>query len=182
MFETILNIDLEILNYIQSSIGNTAIDKLMVFMTMLGNKGIIWIAISLFLIINKKTRKVGIMAITVFIITGILGEGLIKPLVKRARPFVNYPSFNLIIKAPLTYSFPSGHTALSFAVASILLKEFKKYGVIFLILAILIAFSRVYLFVHYPSDVIVGIIMGVMCAWITSKIFNKKENFKDSID
>lgn len=177
MLETILNIDLEILNYIQNSIGNTAIDKLMVFMTMLGNKGIIWIVISLFLVINKKTRRVGIMSMTALILTGILGEAVIKPLVKRARPFIDHPSVNLIIKAPSSYSFPSSHTALSFTVAAILLKEFKKYGMMFLVLATLIAFSRVYLFVHYPSDVVVGVIMGLTCAWITNKAFNRKEKF-----
>ncbi|MEJ8553781.1 phosphatase PAP2 family protein [Tepidibacter sp. Z1-5] len=177
MFETIQNIDLEILSYIQEVISNTVLNKLMIFMTILGDKGIMWIVISLFLVINKKTRRVGIMAMTALILTGILGEGLIKPLVKRARPFVDHPTFNLIIKAPSTYSFPSGHTASSFAVAGILAKELKQYGIVFLVLATLITFSRLYLFVHYPSDVVVGIMMGLTCAWITNKVFNRKEKF-----
>lgn len=177
MLEIIQNIDLEILDYIQEVVSNTFLDKLMIFMTVLGNKGVIWIISSLVLLINKKTRRVGIMAITALILTGILGEGVIKPLVKRARPFVDQPSFNLMIKPPSTYSFPSGHTASSFAVAGVLTREFKKYGIVFLILAALIACSRIYLFVHYPSDVVAGIIMGLICSWITIKVFNRKERF-----
>ncbi|WFD09403.1 phosphatase PAP2 family protein [Tepidibacter hydrothermalis] len=177
MLETIQNIDLEILNFIQEVVSNTVLDKLMIFMTMLGNKGIIWIVISLLLLINKKTRRVGIMAMSALILTAVLGEGLIKPLLKRARPFIDHPSFNLIIKPPSSYSFPSGHTASSFAVAGVLIRELKKYGIVFLVLATLIAFSRLYLFVHYPSDIVAGIIMGLMCAWITNKVFNRKEKF-----
>ena len=177
MIETIQNIDLEILNYIQEVVSNTVLDKLMIFMTAWGSKGVIWIVISLLLAINKKTRRVGIMAMTALILTGILGEAVIKPLVKRARPFMDHPSVKLIIKAPSSYSFPSSNTALSFTVAAILLKEFKKYGMVFLVVATLIAFSRVYLFVHYPSDVVVGIMMGLTCAWITNKVFNRKEKF-----
>jgi undecaprenyl-diphosphatase len=93
--------------------------------------------------------------------------------VQRIRPSADIPEINMLIAKPLSYSFPSGHAASSFAVAGVLSKYFKKYAPEFLGLASLIAFSRLYLYVHYPTDVLAGIILGLICSRIIIYIFNK---------
>lgn len=144
----------------------------MVTITSFGNGGMAWILISVALIITPKYRKVGIMAICALILTTILGEGLLKNLVKRPRPFTSLSDFELLISAPTSYSFPSGHTGSSFAVAGILASQIKKSRYYVFALAILIAFSRMYLYVHYPGDVIAGIVLGLCSAQIVLYIFN----------
>ena len=127
--------------------------------------------------INKKYRKIGFMALAALILSTILGEGILKHVVKRTRPCANITAVNLLITKPLSYSFPSGHTTSSFAVAGVLAKYFKEYAIEFFSLAILIAFSRLYLYVHYPTDVLAGIVLGLMCSMIIIYLFNKQKNF-----
>lgn len=177
MTSMIQKYDLLVLKFIQTYIHNPFTDKLFPFITFLGDKGIIWVLISLFLIANKKYRKVGIMSIIALALATILGEGLMKNLIQRPRPFIDYPMFELIISRPSGYSFPSGHTTSSFAAAGVLSKNFKKYQSFFWILAFLISISRLYLLVHYPSDVIVGIFLGLFCSLIVLRFFQNK--YKD---
>ncbi|WP_259473062.1 phosphatase PAP2 family protein [Clostridium estertheticum] len=102
----------------------------------------------------------------------ILGD-LVKHVAKRIRPSANITSVNLLIVKPLFYSFPSGHTTSSFAVAGVLARYFKEYALEFLSLAFLISFSRLYLYVHYPTDVLAGIILGFICSGIIIYVFDK---------
>lgn len=111
------------------------------------------------------------MVVAALFLATLLGEEIMKNLMQRPRPFIDHPAFSLIIPTPLSFSFPSGHTTSSFAVAGVLATKIKKYKYIFLILAMAISFSRLYLLVHYPSDVIVGIILGLTCSFIVIKIF-----------
>lgn len=107
------------------------------------------------------------------IIATTLGEGIIKSWVQRPRPFADIPVYKLLISKPLTYSFPSGHTASSFAATGILWRDFRKYRGYILVGASLIAFSRLYLYVHYPSDIIGGIALGLFCSWIVRMLGKK---------
>lgn len=173
MINLIHNLDINIISYIQKYVHNSFMDKTMPFISFMGNGGFIWILISVILVFQKKYRKVGIMLAITLIVVALLGECIIKNIVQRNRPFLEVNSLKLIIKAPNSYSFPSGHTASSFAAALILTLSFKKYGIPFFLLAVLIAFSRVYLFVHYPSDVIGGIILGIFSACIIYKLFSR---------
>ncbi|OOP74332.1 phosphatase PAP2 family protein [Clostridium beijerinckii] len=168
----IQNIDNLVLSYINNNMHGYIMDKAMVFMTSLGNGGLIWIIISGLLISNRKYRKIGFVALGALILSAILGEGILKHVVQRIRPSADIPAINLLISKPLSYSFPSGHTASSFAAAGVLGKYFKKYAFGFWGLAALIAFSRLYLNVHYPTDVLAGIILGVICSKITIQMFN----------
>ena len=111
------------------------------------------------------------MILTALIITTIIGEGIIKKIVRRKRPFYDEDDKELLISKPITHSFPSGHTASSFAVATVFIKTDNAASLGIILLAGLIAFSRVYLGVHYPSDVIGGGIIGVLCGSITVIIF-----------
>ncbi|MCF0147579.1 MAG: phosphatase PAP2 family protein, partial [Clostridium sp.] len=159
MVEIINNLDISILNFIRNNFSNLFMDKLMVVITSLGDRGLIWIAMALILLAIKKYRKIGIILLIALLITSLIGEGIIKNIVQRPRAFLSYPDIRLLINPPESFSFPSGHTASSFAAAFVLSHYFKKWNFLFYFLAILIAFSRLYLFVHYPSDIIFGIIL-----------------------
>lgn len=173
MISLLNNFDNLILLFIKNNMHGNIMDKVMVIITSLGNGGAIWIIICGALIINKKYRKIGIMALGALILSAILGEGILKHVVQRIRPSADIPVINMLITKPLSYSFPSGHSASSFAVAGVLSKYFKKYAPGFLGLASLIAFSRLYLYVHYPTDVIAGMILGLICCRIIIYVFSK---------
>lgn len=164
-------IDNIILKWINVKLRNKTFDKIMPIITSIGNLGIVWIVISVLLMTRKNYRVLGQMIITALIITTIIGEGIIKNIVKRKRPFYGENDKELLITKPITYSFPSGHTASSFAVATVFIKTDNAASFEIVLLASLIAFSRVYLGVHYPSDVIGGGIIGVICGLITFLLF-----------
>ena len=171
MIDVLQNLNIEILKFINDNFHSPIIDKFMIMITSIGNVGFIWILISLILMITPKYRKVGIMTICALILTTIIGEGILKHLIRRARPFTSFPDIKLLITAPTSYSFPSGHTGSAFAAAGILGAMIKKSKPYVITLAILIAFSRLYLFVHYPEDVLAGIILGLCSAQIVLYIF-----------
>ena len=161
--------ELQILDGFQK-LHNPILDSIMIFITSLGNVGFIWLAITAVLLMNKKTRTLGILLAIAVVINTILCNGLIKPIVARTRPYEVNSAVSLLISKPLDYSFPSGHTAISFTVVSVLyFLRTKKYWILAFILASLIAFSRMYLYVHYPTDVLAGAIVGTFSGWITVK-------------
>ncbi|GFP77722.1 phosphatase PAP2 family protein [Clostridium fungisolvens] len=176
MISAIYGIDNSILDFISNNLHSLWLDKLMISLTDLGDGGIIWIAIALGLIVSKKYRKSGFMLLMAILLGALFGEMIIKNIVQRARPFTHVPGMELLIKKPNSYSFPSGHTTASFAAAGILSYCFRKYRVAFYLLAALIAFSRLYLYVHYPSDVLGGIVLGSLSCLLTIYIFNKYIN------
>lgn len=163
MLETLLNIDGGLLLLIQEYVRNPILDKIMIFITTLGNGGMIWIAATIILLIPKKTRKVGIMSGAALLGSLIINNNIIKNLVQRPRPFVTFSDLQILIPTPSEFSFPSGHTSSSFAAAGVFYSNLpKKFGVPAVILAGLIGLSRLYVGVHYPTDVIAGIIMGIL--------------------
>lgn len=164
MIQLLEKIDMNLLKFIHDYPQNVIFDRVMPVITFLGDKGLIWILISLALIVSKKYRKIGIMTLGALVFSTIIGEGILKHLIRRSRPFLEVPSIHLLIAKPLSYSFPSGHTAAAFAAAGILATMLKKYRAYVIALALLIAFSRMYLFVHYPTDIIGGIIVGLICS------------------
>ncbi|GAA0079134.1 phosphatase PAP2 family protein [Clostridium sp. CTA-5] len=166
--------DDRILNFIQENLRNPIMDKIIPAITSLGNGGLVWIIIAIIFIITKKYRKYGLIMIPTLIICALIGDITIKPLVARERPFNITEGIELLIKAPTGFSFPSGHTMSSFAAATIISKANKKFGIAAFILAALIGFSRMYLYVHYPSDVLVGCVLGIIFSSIIYKIVNRK--------
>lgn len=178
MISLIQKFDICILTFINNNMHYPIMDKAMVIVTSLGNMGIIWIIISIILIVNKKYRNIGIMVLGALLLSTILGEVCLKPLVHRLRPFSDNSSVKLLIARPISFSFPSGHTTSSFAAAGILAKYFKNYAPYIFSLAALIAFSRLYLYVHYPTDVLAGVILGLVCSKIIIYIFSKIQSLK----
>ena len=157
-------IDTMVLEFIRQ-IQNPFFDFIMPIFTILGDKGFIWIILGVSLLFFRKSRIYGVAVLLSLLLTVILGEVIIKPLVHRARPFITH-GFEILINGPTSYSFPSGHTASSFAVFGIFLFAIKKYRLTCFVLAFLIAFSRIYLGVHYFSDVVAGVVLGLLDAYI----------------
>lgn len=152
----------------------------MKLITILGDAGIVWLLIALILILKIKTRKCGILIIIALILGLIVGNILLKNIIARPRPFSVDKTINLLIQMPTDYSFPSGHTMASFEAAVIIFLHNKKWGIPVLILALLIGFSRMYLFVHYPSDVVFGAILGSLIAIIVFYGENKYRKIRFS--
>lgn len=171
--------------YALNAVHSGFLDKLMIGITYLGEKGIFWICVSIILIAFKKTRKCGFFMLISMIIGVIIGNGLIKNLVARSRPCWIDESIQLLIANPKDYSFPSGHTLASFEAAISILLFDKKWGALATITAFFIGLSRLYLFVHFPSDVVAGAVLGTCIALLVNyfgnKILEKRENKKNNI-
>lgn len=160
--------EIDILNYIQT-LRTPIGDVLMPFISSLGNGGFVWIVLDIALIIIPKTRKAGIVVAFAIIVVAfaiildvLLCNGLLKLLVARIRPCNVVKNVNMLIPIPKDFSFPSGHTAVSFAVTSALYFCENKIWIPSALLSLLIAFSRMYLYVHYPSDILGGVVLGVL--------------------
>lgn len=166
-------IDFSILNFIQEHIRCAFLDYLFPAITHLGDAGIIWIIIALVLLFFKNHRKTGITMIIGLVLGLLIGNLFLKNVVGRLRPFEIQEGVKLLIKAPKDPSFPSGHTLASVTSATILFLNYKKRAIIFIVLAIFIALSRLYLYVHFPSDVIAGAILGVFIGNLSVRL-NKK--------
>jgi len=163
--------EVSILDSIQSVFRCDLLDKLCPIITALGDDGIFWIALSLLLLIFKKTRKVGLVMIIALVLDVILCNGILKPIINRTRPFVVNPNAPLIYERPTDASFPSGHTAVSFACAFSLMFGKIKVWIPAMVLAALIAFTRLYLYMHYPTDILGGIAVGVIAGLFANKLF-----------
>ena len=165
--ETLLNLDVGFLLFLQDSVRNPILNSIMIFITSLGNGGMLWIAATVLLMIPKKTRKIGLMSAIALLGSLIINNNLIKNLVQRPRPFRTFPELQIIIPTPSEFSFPSGHTSSSFAAAAVFYRHLpKKLGVPSVVLAGLIGFSRLYVGVHYPTDVLAGVIMGILLSYM----------------
>ncbi len=169
-------IDINILRMIHEYSQNSIFDQVMPMITFLGNKGIIWILLCIVLFTQKKYRRIAAFALFALILSTVMGEGILKYLFHRTRPFLEVEDIKILVEKPLSYSFPSGHTASSFAVAGVIARTIERYKISVMVLAGLMAFSRLYLFVHYPSDVLGGMILGLSCAKI-ALMFYKKDAF-----
>ena len=158
--------ELPILDFIRDNIGCTFLDKVMPIITSLADKGIFWIAIAVIMLFFRKTRKMGITMGVALVLGLALGNGVLKNLFNRARPFAEIEDIQLLIEKPHDPSFPSGHTLASFEAAGAMMFYNKKFGIPALVLASLIAFSRMYLYVHYPTDILGGIVFGLLFAFV----------------
>ncbi len=158
------NFEFTILNFIRENLTHPILDIVMKFITFFANGGWFWILLGVAMLFFKKTRKIGITLCLALLINLIICNLTLKPLVARTRPYALQEGISLIIKTPSDFSFPSGHTSASFTGAFSVFAYNKKYGAFALVFASLIAVSRLYLFVHYPTDILGGIAVGAVCA------------------
>lgn len=165
--------ELRFLDFLQT-IHTPLLDKILAFITSLGNAGIIWIVLAVVLLILPKTRKTGIIVAAALLMDLVLCNLILKNLVARVRPYDVNTAIAILIKKPLDFSFPSGHTAASFAaMTALFLAKMKKAWIAALVLAVLIAFSRLYFYVHYPTDVLGGAVVGILSGIIGYAIVEK---------
>lgn len=155
------------------------LDKVMVILSTLGDGGILWIALALLLIAIPSTRKGGIQMMIAIVLTFIVGNLILKNCVDRLRPCQIDETVALLVRIPSDSSFPSGHTMNSITAATSLCLYNWKAGVPAMVLALLIAFSRLYNFVHFPTDVLAGIVVGVCGAFVAKWLVQKKWKRED---
>ena len=175
-FDSLLGFDLAVFEWVQG-IQSHLLTAIMTTVTTLGDEGIIFIVLGLVLFCTKKYRKAGLSILVALVVMLVLNNLVLKELIARPRPFnldpetyawwhevYKYPNFN--IHQPSSYSFPSGHTSSAFAAAIALLCHDRKLGIPTTIFAAIMGFSRIYVEVHYCTDVIGGAIVGIIYALI----------------
>ena len=167
MLEFIQSADWFILHWIQENLRCGALDALLPKLTLLGEAGAIWIAVAIGLLLTKKYRKYGV-CLSLALVAGLLicNVGL-KNIVARPRPCW-MESIDLLVKNPKDYSFPSGHTWSAVAGAWVATAANRRFGYAAIPLAAALAFSRLYLFVHFPSDVLASLSIGMLIGKLTT--------------
>ena len=176
-----MSADLLILDFIQGTFRTDAFDSVFALFTHMGDKGVVWVALTLIFLLFPQTRRIGLCMFVALVLDVFCLNLVLKPLVARPRPFIVNDAVSLFIAAPSGFSFPSGHSGASFAVACgmAFAGAPKRWWVPAVCLAFLIAFSRMYFYVHYPSDVLAGAVIGVLSGFLSVRIvlyFIKRRN------
>ena len=149
------------------------LDQTMVALTkVVGSYGYLWLAVAVLLCIFRKTRKAGVAVLISYALVFAVGQFVLKDLIARPRPCHLDETVELLVSRPSSYSCPSTHTAWSFAAATAILMNHKKLGIAALAVAVVIGFSRMYLFVHFPTDVLCGLVLGVLSGFAAVKLVN----------
>lgn len=179
MIEQFLALDGAVLLWIQEYVRADWLTPAVKTVTKFGNLGFIWIVLCLGLLCFKKTRKAGAAGLLALVFSLILNNLLLKRLVARIRPYEVIAGLELLVKPATDFSFPSGHSASSFAAATAVVRTQKtsKWRFLFLIGAVCMALSRLYIGIHYPSDVICGSISGICCGYAASIVMEKTCEF-----
>ena len=179
ILQSIQQLDGEILLLIQQYLRTDMLTPFMKSVTFLGNGGWFWILCAVVLLAIPKTRKTGYAAVFSLIFGAIVTNLLLKNIVARPRPFAEIEALIPMITKPKDFSFPSGHTTASFAVALVMLRMLpKKFGIPAVVLAALVAFSRLYLGVHYPTDVLTGFVIALVGSTLSVWIVRTKPEDK----
>lgn len=169
MIQTWVQGELDLLDFISTRFAHPVLDAVLPVLTSLCNHGELWIAMALVLLCFARTRRMGAAVLLAMALGFLTGNLILKPLVARIRPY-ELRSVALLIPPLHDSSFPSGHTLASFEASGVLMFMDKRFGVPALIVACIIAFSRLYLYVHYPTDVAAGIVIGVCFAFVAVRL------------
>lgn len=174
-----MNWEIDFLKYIIENIHNDTMTFVMTMITSMGNYGFIWILTAILFLVFKKTRNIGVIESISLVSVFILVNVIIKPIVDRARPFEISLDIlnNVLISLPGDGSFPSGHTAAAFAASTAVFCCNRKYGAYMLVLAVLMGLSRLYFAVHFPTDVMAGLVIGIVIGILSYKIVKKIKKF-----
>ena len=183
--DAINQFEIGILDFIQNTFSCKFLDYFFVGITTLSNKGIFWIILAVVLLCFKKTRKTGICLGVVLLIGEIVGNQILKRIFERTRPYTVNPNATLIIDKLSSFSFPSGHSRCAVECAVVIFANNKKWGIAAIVVAGLTCLSRMYLYVHYPTDVLagaaLGIIDGLLAIFIVKKIGEYVNNRKSKL-
>ena len=174
---TLQQIDFWILDWIQHHFQGKTLDFLMPLVTALGNGGWLFILVAAAFMLSRRYRRQGFALAIALLCCFVVGNLILKPLFARMRPFEVANVTELLIRAPRDFSFPSGHTMAAFSFAGVFwhyLSQFGRWAIAAVILALLIAFSRLYLYVHFPTDVLCGALLGVLFAKFSSSLCDRR--------
>ena len=176
----------DFLLFLQNHVRNDFLDVIMNGLSTMMNGGVFAIILIVLLLLYKKTRRIGIVALIALLTCFVINNLILKNAIARTRPYDAIDGLILITKKPNDYSFPSGHSAISFVVAGAItwcLPRNKKWiGVLLLVLSGFIAFSRLYVGAHYPTDVIFGTLSGIIISIVVYFIVWKRINKNDQIE
>lgn len=169
-----MNVELRFLDFLQK-LHHPIIDRVMIVISLTGEGSLIWLAAAAVMAFKKKQRdRLCALHIVIALVLNLLIVNVwLKPLVSRIRPFMHQPLLELLIKRPADASFPSGHTSSSFAAAGAIFLHNKKWGRVAFAYAALMGLSRMYLYVHYPSDVAAGAVIGVLMALLAGGLIKR---------
>lgn len=177
MLETLLTLDGAFLLWLQG-LRTPILNTFFSFYTQLGNAGLVWIVLSVLLLLHPKTRKAGFWAFIAMLFGLLFTNVLLKHLVARTRPWLVVEGLTALVEEHDPNSFPSGHTCAAFACCVTWARfSVRRWGkVLCLVLAVLMGVSRLYVGVHFPSDVIAGCVVGCLCALLAWAVQRKAEN------
>lgn len=172
-------IDKQLFELITGNLRTPLLTFLMQIITLSGSAGIVWLAVSAFLIKKSAYRNAGIAVLGGLLLSFVTVDLFLKPLTARERPWKTM-NIETLGPRPGSSSFPSGHTATAFGAALplvILLKKKRSLRAAILSYTLLMGFSRVYLGLHYPLDVLAGIAVGTLCGWaVTGVVLKLRSN------
>lgn len=176
------NIDTALFLIINRDLSNVLFDRVMPLFSLAGNSGAVWILLAVLL--GLKNRRFGLrgFAVIVLALVGsfLLADEFLKHIFERPRPFLVIDQVNLLITAPQDYSFPSGHASTAFAAAMAIALLDRRLTSAVVLLAAMEAYSRVYLGVHYPFDVIVGAVVGLFTGWAVVRLAGSRRSGYDT--
>lgn len=181
MFEAFLALDGGILLWIQEFVRAAFLDPVVAFYTQLGDSGLLWISLSLLMLCFKRTRKAGLLGLLSLALGALFTNVILKHLVARPRPWLTVEGLRYVIFEPDPNSFPSGHTCAAFAAAGAWFRALDRrwMGATGLTLAALMGLSRLYVGVHFPSDVLVGALVGLLAAWAVCVVWKRLEQKRE---
>lgn len=162
--------ELSILDWIQAHLRCGFLDVFFTIITKLGDAGWFWIVSGVALLIFRKYRASGVNMLLTMLVGSTIGNNIIKPLVARSRPCWLVDGIDMLISSPSSYSFPSGHTLTAVIAAVCLTKADRRFGYVAIPLATLVAFSRMYHYVHFPTDVLVGALVGLAVSLLSTNL------------
>ena len=177
--EQLLSVEFSILDWIQAHIANGFLDAIVPLITRLGDVGFIWLLLGLVLLFLPRERSRGMQVLLAICFSALICNATLKPLVDRVRPFDIAEGISLLVATPHDASFPSGHTSAAFAAAVVLLKTKWRWRYVALILAALIALSRLYLYVHFPTDVLGGMVTGTLAGMLSCFTYERIRKWRN---
>ena len=174
--EALQAFDIGVLYWIADHMRNDFLTPVMIFLTHLCDHGEIWLTLALILLLRPNTRRCGLAILLSMGLGAVLGNVALKNLIARPRPFITYPDLIPLVRIG-GYSCPSGHTLASFAASTAIFCFYRKAGIAALLLATLIGFTRLYVGVHYPTDVLFGALLGLLLGAAASSIKTLTQHF-----
>lgn len=172
MLDGLITLDGHILLWIQNTVRLSFLDPAVMFYTHLGDAGFLWAALSLVMLCFPKTRRTGLLALAALALGGLLTNVTLKQMVGRIRPWHTVDGLLFLVEELDPHSFPSGHTCAAFAAAGIWFRglPWRCLRITGMAMAVLMGLSRLYVGVHFPSDVLAGALVGLLAAWLAWRL------------